>query len=457
MALELYNTLSKQKELFVPINGKKVNLFVCGLTVYDYSHLGHAKTYTQFDLITRYLRYSGYDVFYLQNFTDIDDKIIDRAHATGIDWKDLTTKFENAYKEDMIALGNTSVTEYARATDHIPQIISQVEALMAKGFAYKTEDGIYFEVSKFAEYGKLSGRTNLKEDDSVSRIDEGGFKRGWNDFCLWKAEKPGEPVWESETLGRGRPGWHIEDTAITESYFGPQYDIHGGAVDLIFPHHDCEIAQMEAASGKVPLVKYWLHTAFLNINSEKMSKSKGNFKTIRDMLEVYNAKIVRFFIVSAHYRTSIDFSTDGLDQAKNTLERIQNFIANIDPSLDDTGNETMVGEVRKKIITALDDDFNTPQAFAHLFDFIREQNIRGGNGKQVLELFIELNKIFGDVFDLSKTMITELPQEILNLITRRDEARINKNWNLSDELRTEIEKLGYEVKDTPNGTQVVRK
>ncbi|MDP1710245.1 MAG: class I tRNA ligase family protein, partial [bacterium] len=257
----LTNTLSRKKEKFEPINDKKVNLFVCGPTVYDYSHLGHAKTYTQFDFLVRYLRYIGFEVFYLQNITDIDDRIIIRAKELNVPWNDLTKKYEKLHIEDMEKLNNTSVSKYARATDYIEQIVKQAKTLIEKGYAYTIDDGIYFEISKFPEYGKLSGRTELKEADSVSRIDENSQKRGWNDFCLWKFSKPGEPSWKTE-IGDGRPGWHIEDTAITETFFGPQYDIHGGAIDLIIPHHEAEIAQMEAVSGKMPLVRYWLHTAF---------------------------------------------------------------------------------------------------------------------------------------------------------------------------------------------------
>ena len=273
----LYNTASRKKEEFIPRQEKKVNFFVCGPTVYDYPHLGHAKAYIQFDFIVRYLRYREYDVNYVQNITDIDDKIIKRSQEKGVSWDKLAREFEMIFLEDMAALHNTSVTKYARATNYIDQIVKQVKVLLDKGFAYRISDGIYYEVSKFIEYGKLSGRTELQEEDSVSRIDENKEKRGWNDFCLWKISKEGEPTWETE-IGKGRPGWHIEDTAITETLFGSQYDIHGGAVDLIFPHHEAEIAQMEAASGKKPLVRYWLHVGFLNIDSKKCQRVRETLK-----------------------------------------------------------------------------------------------------------------------------------------------------------------------------------
>ena len=282
--MQFYNTLTRKKEVFAPIEDGRVNLFVCGPTVYDFPHIGNSKTYIQFDILAKSLRYLGYNVFYLQNITDIDDKILNRAKELGIPPKELAEKYEKIYQEDMRVLGIDSVNKYARATDFIPKIIKQIETLLEKGYAYKIPDGIYFETAKFKNYGKLSGRMELKADDAISRIDEATGKRGWNDFCLWKVEKPGEPSWPSP-FGSGRPGWHIEDTAITEANFGPQYDIHGGAVDLIFPHHECEIAQMESASGLEPLVRYWIHTGFLNVDSKKMSKSLGNFKTIRDIQE----------------------------------------------------------------------------------------------------------------------------------------------------------------------------
>lgn len=447
--LQVHNTLTKQKDDFIPINGNKVNFFVCGPTVYDYPHLGHGKTYTQFDFIVRYLRYKGYEVFYLQNITDIDDKIIDRANKVGIDWKELSLQFETIYKEDMIALGNTSVNEYARATAYIPQIVQQIQTLMEKGFAYQTTDGIYYQVSEFTEYGKLSGRTELKEEDSVSRIDESSFKKGWNDFCLWKNPKPNEPFWETE-IGPGRPGWHIEDTAITETFFGPQYDVHGGAIDLIFPHHECEIAQMEASSGKKPLVHYWLHTGFLNINTKKMSKSVGNFKTIRDILKEYDFRIIRYFILSSHYRATIDFSLEGLTHAKNSLDRINNFIFNIDTELDDNNNIDIVESTKQNIIAALDNDFNTPDAFAHIFTFIRAQNTKNINGKYVLDLFIELNKIFGNLF-IIEAKVTE--ENISELIQQREEYRKLKQFDKADDIRIMLKDKGIELYDSKEGVK----
>lgn len=445
------NTLSKKTEEFEPIVKGKVNFFVCGPTVYDFPHLGHAKTYTQFDFIVRYLRYRGFEVNYVQNITDIDDKIINRSIEKGVRWSDLAREFENVYKKDMKALGNDSVTKYARATDYINEIVGQVKVLMDKGFAYQISDGIYYEVAKFAGYGKLSGRTELQAEDSISRIDENKEKRGWNDFCLWKISKEGEPFWETE-LGKGRPGWHIEDTAITETLFGPQYDIHGGAVDLIFPHHEAEISQIEAASGKSPMVKYWLHTGFLNIDSKKMSKSKGNFKTIREALAQYDFRVLRYLFLGSHYRSAMDFTDTILEQSKNSLKRIQEFVDKIDKSIENYDEKKVVEELRLKINKALGNDFDTPSAFAILFEFVRSQNTKGVSGKYIYDYFIELNG-FLNILEFEKE---EIPSEIIDLAKKRIEAKMNKNWNEADRLRELIKEKGYLVEDTKDDCKIKR-
>jgi len=447
--MKIYSTLTKTVEEFVPINGMNVNLFVCGPTVYDYPHLGHAKTYIQFDFVVRYLRWRGYDVTYLQNITDIDDKIINRANENGFKWNELSRKFEEIYIEDMKSLGNTSVNKYARATDYISQIVKQVQTLIDKGFAYKTTDGIYFEVAKFKDYGKLSKRTEVKENDSLSRIDEDKEKRGWNDFCLWKNYKEGEPFWETE-LGKGRPGWHIEDTAITETEFGPQYDIHGGAVDLIFPHHEAEISQMEAVSGKVPLVKYWMHTGFLNINSEKMSKSKENFITIREALKLYDFRVIRYLFLNTHYRSEIDFSELTLIQAQNSVEKLNIFVNSIDKNFDDSEHTDLINKIKSEVIEALDNDFNAPIAWAAIYEGVRQFNIAGKLGKNVFRFFEELNSIF-EVIDFSKL---EVPEDILKLAKERTDAKSAKDWVKADELREKIKTLGYLVEDFKNDCKI---
>src|SRR3989338_1511580 len=403
MTLKLHNTLTGKEEEFHPIEKSKTKMFVCGPTVYDYSHLGHGKTYTQFDVIARALRYLGHELTYVVNITDIDDKIIKRATERGVDPAALAQEYEKSYVEDMRALNVVNIDKYARAHDYVPEIVSQVKRLIENGLAYKISDGYYFDVKKFDDYGKLSRRNILKPNDAVSRIDENPEKRNPGDFCLWKLRKKGEPFWSSE-LGEGRPGWHIEDTAITEKEFGAQYDIHGGAVDLIFPHHEAEIAQMESISGKKPLVRYWLHTGFLNINKKKMSKSLKNFVTIREALEKYDGKVIRYFFASNHYRTTLDFSYEVLDQNKNGLERLNDFARNLKESKN-KDNLKLIEKTRKAFFIALDDDFDKPKAFSFLFDFVREVNKNGG-GKNSYEFLLEIDKIFNVL-----TLDNKIPKE----------------------------------------------
>ena len=445
--IRLYNTLTRKKEILRPIKDNNINLFICGPTVYDFPHIGHAKTYIQFDFIVRYLRHKKFKAFYLQNITDIDDKIIQRSKEKNISWKELSKKFEEIFYEDMKSLNVNSVDRYARATDYIKEIESQVKRLIQKGYAYKIEDGYYFDLSKFKGYGKLSKRKYLEAEDSVTRIDESINKRNKGDFCLWKFSKKDEPFWESE-LGKGRPGWHIEDTAITEKFFGPQYDIHGGARDLIFPHHEAEIAQMESISGKKPLARYWIHTGFLNIQGSKMSKSLKNFITIREALKKYDYKILRFFFFINNYRKPIDFSDDNLEQAKNSLERIKEFILK---SKNKKGNidNRYIEKTKKLFFNDLDDDFDTPKAISVLFDFIRESN-KKEPGKNCYELLKEINEIF-DLFDFNEDKI---PKEIINLAKEREKCRKEKNWKKSDEIRELIRKKGYLMEDLKNSYNI---
>jgi len=446
--MKIYNTRTKQLDKFQPLNAKKVNFFVCGPTVYDFAHLGHAKTYIQFDFIVKYLRSRGYDVFYLMNISDIDDKVIARAEQRNISWKELSEEHTQSFKEDMASLHNTAVDQYAVATDFIDAIIKQVKTLLDKGFAYKTTDGIYFEISKFSNYGKLSGRTELQEYDAVSRIDASPEKRGWNDFCLWKNYKEGEPFWETE-LGKGRPGWHIEDTAITETFFGPQYDVHGGGADLIFPHHEAEITQMESASGKSPLAKYWMHVGFLNVNSKKMGKSLGNFMTIRDILKLYDYRTLRYFFLSSHYRSKIDFTDEALDAAKGAVKRIEEFLFKADSQLKNAEEVKAVSTLKTGVTEVLDNDFNTSKALGKIFDFIRERNQSGIVGVATLDYFKELNELFG-FMQIKQDMADT---EIEELIKRRNNYRAKGEFAKSDAIRTKLDELGIQIYDSKDGTK----
>ena len=457
--IKVYNTLSRKKEILKPMNENRVKLFVCGPTVYDNSHIGHARTYISFDVIVRYLKYRGYTVFYLQNITDIDDKIIKRAAENGEDTLQLARKFEKKYIEDMEALGVKNVNLYARATEHLPEIITQIETLLLKGYAYETESGVYFDESKFPEFGKLSNR-NI-EDLNVHRVNPDTSKRNPGDFALWK-KKDEKPFWDSP-WGTGRPGWHIEDTAITEEYFGPQYDIHGGGLDLIFPHHEAEIAQMESASGKKPMVRYWMHTGFLNVKGEKMSKSLGNFITIKELLKEYPPEVFRFFVLSTHYRSPIDFSHEILEQSQNGLKRIYKLAETVEDLLESGIPETskkdkehiaLLNETKKNFLEAMDNDFNTPFALSSLFDFIREINrelndlsISNETLKNIKIFLLEIGDILGFNFFLSKTH-DDLTEELVDVLTTvREKLREKKEWELSDEIRSKLGDLDIVIED----------
>ncbi len=439
--MKLYNTLSRKVEVFQPRNGNEVNFFVCGPTVYDFSHIGHAKTYVQMDILARTLRVSGYKVTYLQNITDIDDKIITRAHEQGLAWDKLAKRFEDEYYQDMVTLGIGPV-QYVRATDYIAEIISQVQRLIKGGFAYKISDGIYFEIEHFKNYGKLSGRREVKADDAQTRIDHCNEKRGWNDFCLWKFSKPNEPVWEAP-FGNGRPGWHIEDTAITEKIFGPQYDIHGGAIDLIFPHHEAELTQMESISNKVPFVKYWVHGGFLTVNDTKMSKSLNNFYTIREVIEKnYHPMAIRLLMLQSHYRSSINFSFENLDGAVNRLYDLW--------ALADLKWQLKPGAApnfpKLEILKAMQSDLASPQTMAMLSK-LNDDIKPTGNLSDWNEFLNFLDQLFGlhlsDRADISKIE--------KQLISEREAARTAKDFTKSDMLRDKLKLRGIGVRDTDHG------
>ncbi len=457
--LRIYNTLTGKKDLFKPIKAKKVNLFVCGPTVFDYSHLGHAKLAITFDLLVKYLRSRGYDVFYIQNITNIDDKIIARAREKGVTPKDLASAFEKEWMQSMKALGVDSVSKYPRATDYIKEIISQVQRLQTKGFAYKIEnDGIYYNIAKFKNYGKLAGRTVLGAEDAVSRIDYSKDKKNRGDFCLWKFSSENEPSWPAP-FGDGRPGWHIEDTAITEKFFGPQYDIHGGARDLIFPHHEAEIAQMEAISGKRPMAKYWMHVGFLTVNGQKMSKSLGNFITIKDLLARCPVNIFRFLVSKNLWSSPMDYSESVMIEVRGAVEKIEELLRKLKSVKIAKASKEANSEIKKLKIDfykELDDDFNTPKAFAVMFDFISKANIlldknsiSKKQAAEVYKFFQEINKIFG-IINFQKVNKT-IPAGIKILVKERESHRKNKDWQKADQVRQQIESQGFSVQDSENG------
>jgi len=454
--MKIYNTLTGKKDEFKPIKRKKVNLFVCGPTVYDYSHIGHARTYIIFDAFVKYLRAQGFDVFYLQNITDLDDKIIARARERGVSPKDLVTAFVKEHLKDMKTLGVDSVSKYARATDYIKEIISQIKRLQDKGYAYKIDgDGIYYNIAKFKNYGKLAGRTALDAEDSVSRIDYSKDKKNRGDFCIWKFSSSDEPSWRAP-FGKGRPGWHIEDTAITEKFFGPQYDIHGGARDLIFPHHEAEIALMEALSDKSPMAKYWMHGGFLTVNGQKMGKSLGNFITINDLLKRCPANYLRFFVVKNLWSSPVDYSESAMIEVKSAVGKIEEFlrkVSSIKYQVSSKEAGLIIKKFKENFYKDLDDDFNTPKAFAVMFDFIKKANELLDKGQiskkqagDIYKFFQKINKIFG-IIDFKKVNET-IPAEIKKLAKLREQYRKNKEWQKADETRLQIEKQGFTVEDT---------
>jgi cysteinyl-tRNA synthetase len=460
--MQVYNSLTKQKEEFLP-PGSKVRMFVCGPTVYDYIHIGNARTFVVFDVIAKYLRYRGYDLRYIQNITDIDDKIIKKAQETGQDWKEISKKFERIFLENMKSLKVNSVNEYPRATNHIPQIIKQIKTLIEKGNAYLIEnDGWYFDLKTFPEYGKLSGRTVEMADDAVSRIDESAGKRNKGDFCLWKFSKPNEPSWPAD-FGAGRPGWHIEDTAITEKYFGPQYEIHGGGRDLIFPHHEAEIAQQESASGLKPFVRYWLHVGFLiNKDRGKMSKSTGNFITVEEALRRYPPEVLRFYFLSAHYRSPLEYLDDSLEKAAAGVRNLEEITAYLEKIAEkrafsaevDKELAAIIESGEREILEAMDNDFNTQMAFGllnKLVNQIYDSIIKGlGIGIESYKKFNGLVSLFAEIFGvISQTK--KIPPEVYKLVQEREEARKKSEFTRADKLREQIKNLGYEIEDTAYG------
>ncbi|TSC60245.1 MAG: cysteinyl-tRNA synthetase [Parcubacteria group bacterium LiPW_15] len=448
--MKLFNTLSGAKETLEKSDNRPLKLFVCGPTVYDYPHIGNARTFLFFDIFARYLRSQGYKLTYLQNITDIDDKIILRAKEDSVGWNLISRKFEKAYLENMRSLGVDSVDMYAKATDYIAEIVSQVKTLIAKGNAYLIEDdGYYFDLKTFPEYGKLSRRTVEQAEDAVTRIDTSDKKRNRGDFSLWKLSSTDEPGWNTE-LGFGRPGWHIEDTAITEHFFGPQYDIHGGALDLKFPHHEAEIAQQESASGLKPFVKHWIHAGFLTVDGQKMSKSLGNFVTIHAFLKDNPPELFRMMVFMHHYRSPLDYTENLIAIAKKNLSDIGAFVRKLELARGEDGGN-YAEEFKAKFEEAMDDDLNTPNALAAVFETMNivAPKIYGLSKKSGKSLKTALVAAFGSVgIDLPSPRI---PFKIRLLARKRDKYRSSKQFIQSDALRDKAYALGYTIEDTPQG------
>lgn len=442
MVLRLYNTLKRKKEIFKPVKKYLVRIYVCGPTVNDVPHLGHARSQISFDILRRYLKFLGYKIEFVSNITDIEDKIINKAKELGISIKELTEKNYSAHMNDYSLLGISKPDVQPRATEYVKQMIDLISRLEKNGFTYIIEnDGVYFDISKFKEYGKLSHQKieNLK---SGARVNEKENKKNKEDFVLWKFSKPSEPkeaIWDSP-WGKGRPGWHIECSAMSYSILGLPIDIHGGGNDLIFPHHEDEIAQSEAGYGK-KFANYWMHNGMVNVDNVKMSKSLGNFKTIRDLLKIYSPEVIRYFVISNHYRKPLDFSSATLDNAKNSYERLRNITSEIDD--DKKINEKYL----KEFEDSMNDDLNTPQALQVLWKLIRDEDAKGK-----FRTIKKIDEVFG--LKLLEKEKVDIPEAVLKLAEERETARKNKDWKKSDELREKIKKKGYQIDDVKEGWKI---
>ncbi len=456
--LKIYNSLSREKQTFTPIVAGKVSMYVCGMTVYDFCHLGHARVMVVFDMVSRWLRASDYEVTYVRNITDIDDKIIKRANENNESIGELTQRFITAMDEDSAALGVLRPDIEPRATTHIQGMLELIAALIDKGHAYHAANGdVFYSVNSFADYGKLSGKS-VEDLRAGERVEVDNFKNDPMDFVLWKSAKPEEPSWDSP-WGKGRPGWHIECSAMSACHLGKHFDIHGGGQDLQFPHHENEIAQSEGAHD-CQMVNYWMHNGFVRVvndkdgQEEKMSKSLGNFFTIRDVLKAYDAEVVRFFILRAHYRSPLNYSTQHLGDAKQALARLYNALRGL--TLTDNAIDWLHPSA-SKFKLAMDDDFNTPEAIATLFELVNDVNktrdltqaalLKGLAG--ILGLLQRNPETFlqGDVSDDSIT-----PEQIEKMIAQRNEAKLNKNYAVADEIRKNLQAQGIVLEDTPQGT-----
>ena len=464
--MQIYNSQTRKKEEFVPLHPGKVGIYACGPTVYDYFHIGNARPFITFDVLRRYLEHRGYEVTFVQNFTDIDDKMIKRANQEGITVKELGDRFIREYYQDAKALGIRPATVHPRATEHIGEIIALVKTLQDKGCAYEVNGDVYFDVSKDPGYGKLSGQ-NLEDLEAGARIDVDEVKKNPADFALWKAQKPGEPAWRSP-WGMGRPGWHIECSAMSMKYLGETFDIHAGGKDLLFPHHENEVAQSECATGK-PFARYWMHNGFINIDNEKMSKSLGNFFTVRDILKEYDPEDVRMFMLSAQYRSPVNFSRDMMAQAHASLHRLytardqmQFLLKNAAEAPLSNEEEALLSRVKDsaaRFDAAMDDDLNTADALGAIFEIVKDANVSLNEKNSraavdgVLKKLTELTDVLGLLMKKAEDV---LPAEIQELVNQRAQARKEKNWARSDELRDALIAAGYTVKDTPQGQRITK-
>ncbi|GAA0079308.1 cysteine--tRNA ligase [Clostridium sp. CTA-5] len=461
--MKIFNTLTRRKEEFIPITEGKVKMYVCGPTVYNFFHIGNGRTFIVFDTIRRYFEYRGYEVSFVQNFTDIDDKMIKKANEEETTVKNIGDKYIEEYYKDADGLNIERATVNPRATEYITDIIEFVKSLVDRGFAYEINGDVYFSTKKFNEYGKLSGQ-NLDDLQAGARINVDERKNDPMDFAIWKAQKPGEPAWESP-WGPGRPGWHIECSCMAKKILGETIDIHGGGMDLAFPHHENEIAQSEALTGE-NLANYWMHSAFVNVDNKKMSKSLNNFFTAREILEKYDADVVRFLMLSGHYRIQINFSQDLLESAKASIERLYNCINNLENLIDEVNNDRISEEevvylksldkYRDKFIEKMDDDFNTADAISVLFDLTKDINSNVGinSSKELCEKSLlvirELGKPLGILQESTKQ---DLDSEIQALVDQRQQARKDRDFALADKIRDDLKNRGIVLEDTPQGVR----
>jgi cysteinyl-tRNA synthetase len=460
--MKLYNTMSRRKEDFVPLSPGEIKMYSCGPTVYNYFHIGNARAFIIFDILRRYFEYRGNKVTFVQNFTDVDDKIIKRAKDEGVSEKEISDRFIAEYFKDAEALNIRKATYHPKVTEHIPEIIDIIKRLESKDLIYMLNGDVYYDTASFELYGRL-GKQNLEELEAGARVELAEGKRSVNDFVLWKKQKPGEPAWESP-WGLGRPGWHIECSAMSMKYLGETIDIHSGGLDLIFPHHENEIAQSEGATGK-EFARYWLHNGFLNVNNQKMSKSLNNFFTVRDIGQHFDLEVLRMFLLSAHYRSPINFSDDLLEQTQNGLERLYNAKNNLTYLLSNTAEKELSSEEKElqgrlagyknKFIEAMDDDLNTADALAAMYDLVRDVNgsLKPESSKGAVQASCDMLMELAAVLGLLQKQEESLDSEIEALIEERQKARKEKNWALSDKIRDDLKARGILLEDTPQGVK----